>query len=92
MRAVHSVGRTATTHEFLSLLSIYLILWPSSVGKLAVYGFKVSATGFNPLRDVGLGRKRGSRYGPTPYPIVLYAINHLRTYKLEFIHKYNTTE
>ena len=60
--------------------------------KLPATDFKLFATGFYPLRDVGLGRKKGSLYGPTPYPIVLYAIKQLRTYKLQFIRKYNTIE
>jgi hypothetical protein len=89
MRAVHSVGRAATTHEFLLLLPILLILWSSSVGKLAVSGFKVSATGLNPLRDVVLGRKKGTRYGPTMYLILIYAIKQLRTYNLPFIYNHN---
>jgi hypothetical protein len=99
MRAVHSVGRAATTHEFLLLLLILLILWSSSVGKLALSGFKVSATGFkvtatgfNPLRDVGLGRGKGTRYGPITYLMLPYATKQLRTYKLPFILKHNINE
>jgi hypothetical protein len=96
MTAVHSVGRGDTTLKFLLLLPILLTLWSSSVGKLAMFVFKVSATGFkvfatsfNPLRDVGLGRKKGARYDPTQYLIVPYATKQLRTYKLPFIHKHN---
>jgi hypothetical protein len=92
MRAVHSAGRAATTHEFLLLLPILLILQCSCVCKLAVSGFKIPATGFklpatgfNPFRDVGLGRKKGARYGLTPYLLVPYAIKWLRTYNLQFI-------
>jgi hypothetical protein len=92
MRAVHRVGRAATTHEFLLLLSILLLLWSSSVGKLAVSVFKTSATGFNPLWDVGLGRENGARYGPTTYLIVPYGTKQLSVYKLPFIHKHNIIE
>jgi hypothetical protein len=62
------------------------------VGKLAVSGFKVSATGFNTVRDVGLGREKGARYGSTTYLILLYVTKQLRTYKLPFIHKHNIIE
>jgi hypothetical protein len=37
------------------------------MGTLAAWFFKVSATGFNPLWDMALGRENGTCYGPRTY-------------------------
>jgi hypothetical protein len=59
------------------------------VGKLVVSGFKVSATGSNPVWDVGLGREKGIRYGTMTYLNTDCGLTQLRTYKLPFIYNHN---
>jgi len=54
VETVHDVGRTATTHVILLLLS----LWSDREGKKAGSCLKVAATGFNPLQGHGIRKRR----------------------------------
>jgi len=59
------VGRAATTIKFLLLYLCYCesVPWVSYLCLV----LKVTASDFNPLTDVGIGRDKSARCGPTTY-------------------------